>query len=253
MDEPSASGMERGATALWGSADKEGAAWSPSDLRRTARATGWWYLALALSGLIGFLFIRPQIQVTGDPGATLANLTTREGLARMGLVFELAVVVTQAGAAVWFYKLFRSFNSTSAFALAVFGMVNAVVVLASALFMATALAVAGDPTLAPGGDAAATTGLLYQLSTDSWGVGAVFFGLWLIPMGYLAARSALMPKWLGRTLVIGGLGYLLSAFVSYGVPAAPGWLAGALVIPATIGEFWVIGYLLTKGVRRPAA
>ena len=219
--------------------------------RRTARATGLWYLALAIAGLVGFLLIRPRIFVEGDPAATLTNLIERVGLARAGLVFEMMVVVTQALAAVWFYKLFRPSNSTAAWALAVFGMANALVILMSAGFLATALTVSSDFGLAPGGDAAATVQLMYELSSTSCGVGSLFFGLWLVPMGYIASSSGLMPKWLGRILIFGGVCYVLSAFVKYGVTDAPVWVGEALPIPATVGEFWMIGYLLLKGIRAP--
>ena len=226
---------------------------SAATLKRTARATGGWYLGLAIAGLVGFLVIRPQIYVAGDPTATLANLVDREGLARLGVVFELAVVVTQALAAVWFYKLFRSLNNTAAFSLAVFGLVNALAIMASAVFMATALTVGADGSLAPGGDVAATVQLMYELSSTSWGVGSLFFGLWLIPMGYIATGSGRMPSWLGRLLIAGGIGYLLSTFVSYGVAGAPTWLVDLLPLPATIGELWMIGYLLKIGLRDPSS
>ena len=225
---------------------------SATALRKTARVTGMWYLALGLAGGLGFLLIRPQLYVAGDPAATLANLVDLEGVARMGLVFELALVASQALAAVWFYKLFRPINQTGAFAVAVFGMVNAIAVMASAVFMATALSVAGDAGLAPAGDTAATVQLMYQLSSTCWGVGSLFFGLWLIPMGHIASSSGRMPRWLGRILIIGGCGYLLSGFVSYGIAGAPTWFVEALAIPATIGEFWMIGFLLTKGLRDSA-
>jgi hypothetical protein len=124
--------------------------------------------------------------VAGDAEATLDNLVNKPGLARLGVVLELVLVTAQALAAVWFYKLFRPANKVGAWALATFGVVNSVAIMASAAFMATALTVAADPGMAPGGDVAATTQLLYELSSSSWGVGAVFFGLWLIPMGYVA-------------------------------------------------------------------
>lgn len=220
-------------------------------LHRTARVTGGWYLLLGLIGMLGFLIVRPRLHVDGDPAATLANLLGDAGLARVGLGLELGLVTAQAVAAVWFYKLFRSANPSAAWAIGGFGLVNSVAVLISAVFMATALAVAGDPGLAPNGDTAATVQLLFELSTNSWGIGAIFFGLWLIPMGHVAAGSGLMPRWLGRALMIGGAGYLLSAFLSYGLSSPPAWLIDGLVIPATIGEFWMIGYLLVVGVRRP--
>ena len=218
--------------------------------KRTARVTGLWYLMLAISGLVGFLLIRPQIYAAGDPASTLANLVDEAGLARLGLVLELAIVASQALAAVWFYRLFHRWNQTAAWALASFGMANAVAIMIGAAAMATALVVAGDVGLAPGGDGAATVQLLYELSASCWVVGGLFFGLWLIPMGHIVITSGMMPRWLGPFLIVGGLGYVLSTFIQLGFPDAPASIADGLVIPASIGEFWMIGYLLLRGVRR---
>jgi uncharacterized protein DUF4386 len=82
-------------------------------------------------------------------------------------------------------------------------------------------------------------------------VGALFFGLWLIPMGWVAATSGRFPRALGWILVAGGVGYVVSAFVDYAIDA-PTWLVSALAIPATIGELWMIGYLLAVGIRPTA-
>ncbi len=216
---------------------------------RTARIAGAWYLGLAITGILGFLLVRPEIYVEGDAAATLANLQGRAWLARLGVALEMAIVVTQALAAIWFYKLLREVNNVAGVSVAAFGLVNAVAIMASAAFLATAVTVAGDGSLAPGGDAAATVGVLYQLSTNAWGVGALFFGLWLIPMGWAAITTARFPTALGWTLVVGGVGYMLSSFVDYGFVSPPSLLVDGLAFPATIGEFWMIGYLLLLGIR----
>jgi hypothetical protein len=65
-------------------------------------------------------------------------------------------------------------------------------------------------------------------------------------------QSGWMPRALGWILVGGGIGYLLSAFVRYLAPDAP-VVADALAFPATVGELWMIGYLLVRGVRRHTA
>ncbi len=114
---------------------------------------------------------------------------------------------------------------------------------------ATAVPVSGDAGLAPGGDAAATVQLLFQLSADAWGVGALCFGLWLIPMDHVAASSGRMPGALGGILIVGGVGYILSAFVDHGLTEAPTWLVEGLTIPVSVGAFWMIGYLLSVGIR----
>jgi Domain of unknown function (DUF4386) len=216
-------------------------------LIRTARITGLLYLGLAITGVLGYLVVRPRLFDSSNPDATITNLLEHEGLARLGIALELGIVVTQALTAVWFYRLFRSVDTFAAGTLAAFGLVNAVAILGSAACLATALEVALDPV----GDAADNAQLMYLLSGNLWGVGALFFGLWLIPMGWLVLQSGWMPRPLGWILVAGGTGYMASTFVDYLAPDVP-VVGGALTVPASVGEFWMIGYLLIRGVNRPA-
>jgi hypothetical protein len=78
-------------------------------------------------------------------------------------------------------------------------------------------------------------------------VGGIFFGLWLLPMGYAARRSAVMPPILGAILLAGGVGYVAGAFAH--VLGAPRSVVDFLPLPATVGEFWMIGWLLIVGWR----
>jgi hypothetical protein len=93
--------------------------------------------------------------------------------------------------------------------------------------------------------------MLYDLNAATWTAGGLFFGLWLIPMGWLTVRSGSMPRALGWILVVGGVGYVLSTLVSFLAPGASG-LAAALPLLATVGEVWMVGYLLIRGMpERP--
>lgn len=213
---------------------------------RTARWTGAAYLALAVFGMLGFLVVRPLLRVDGDPAATLALLVDRDALAGAAIALELLIVMAQALTAVGFFALFRSDRPVAAFAVAAFGMANAAALLGSA-----AMLVAASRT-APGGDVETVAALL-ALSDAFWAVGAVFFGLWLIPMGSFVLSTRRMPRVLGWILVVGGVGYVLDAILSTALPTAPAWLGDILVVPATIGELWMVGYLLVRGIRRPVA
>ncbi|PFG43734.1 uncharacterized protein DUF4386 [Isoptericola jiangsuensis] len=216
----------------------------PLVARPLARTTGLLYLALAVTGMLGFLVIRPRLVAPGDPDATVANVVAAEQLARGAVALELAVVVAQSLAALWFFRLFRRLDAVNAGAVTAFGLANALAILGSAAALGTAVdsALAGD---------AASTALMFLLSEHLWGVGGVFFGLWLVPMGLLVLRAG-MPRVLGWFLVAGGAGYVLSTFWQVLVPAAP-VVGDLLVVPATVGELWMIGALLWYGFRRAPA
>lgn len=209
----------------------------------TARITGLLYLALAIVGGVGFMIVRPQLFDPSDAAATLANLQTRASLARAGIALALLLVAFQTLAALWFARLFRPVHAFAATAIGVFGTMNAIAVLSSAALIASALEVAGS-TLGQG-----SSQLLYVISGNFWGVGQLFFGLWLIPMGIAVLRSHWAPRLLAWILIVGGVGYLISAFGGYLLPAAPAALEMILALPATVGEFWMIGWLLTRRRR----
>jgi hypothetical protein len=72
----------------------------------------------------------------------------------------------------------------------------------------------------------------------------VFWGLWLLPLGFLVFRSGFLPKLLGVLLVIAGAGYVVDVgtqLLSLGL--------------AAIGQFTVVGeilftlWLIIKGVN----
>ena len=197
--------------------------------------------------MLGFLVLHPVIYVSDDPATTLENLVSQETTARIRLLLEIVIVAAQALAAVWFYKLFREVEPWAAATLCLWGTVNAIAIMISAIAMGVAVEIA-NPAGAVAIDQLTSVALLEQVMSNAWGVGSLFFGLWLIPMGYLAIKSTWMPVWLGRILIIGGVGYILNTLFRY--LGVGGDLGELLVIPATIGEFWMIGYLLIYGVRR---
>jgi hypothetical protein len=218
------------------------------DLRRTALTAGLLYLCFFVTGIAGTVLVRAQIFVADDRDATLANLIEHASLARLGVALELGIVVAQALTAVWLYRLFRSVDTFAAGVLAAFGMVNAVAILGSAAMLWAALDVAHDSSLSVTGGAAATAQLLYVASDSFWRVGALFFGLWLLPMGWLVLRSRWLPRLLGWVVVAGGLGYTLSAFVEALFSNAE-VAVQLLRVPSIIGELWIMTFLIVVGAR----
>jgi hypothetical protein len=221
---------------------------SKESLKKDARITGVCYLSLAIFGVLGFLVFHPRIFIVGEPVATLQNIISNESIIRTRLLLELGIVLSQVLTAVWFYKLFRLINEWAAWSLAIWGTVNAVVILISAIAMGAMINVA-DSSLSTE-EQILLISVLHNVISNAWAAGSLFFGLWLIPMGYIVTHSRRMPVWLGYTLIIGGIGYMLSTFFHYsGIESS---FTDYLTIPATIGEFWMIGYLLIFGIRSDA-
>lgn len=213
---------------------------------RTARITGLWYLLLAISGVLGFIIFQSNTFVAKDPQQTLSNITVQESTVRIRLFLEVIVIISQALVAIWFYKLFKKINSWAAFAISTWGLMNAAAIMVSAISMATAIKMANFPA-ATEHEKIVFIHLLNSFISNAWLIGGLFFGLWLIPMGYTIIKSKCMPLWLGIMLIIGGMGYILGTLMKCIGFSHP--FLGYITIPATIGEFWMIGYLLVFGIR----
>ena len=75
-------------------------------------------------------------------------------------------------------------------------------------------------------------------------IAAIFWGLWLFPLGYLIVRSRFVPRILGALLILAGVVYLIDSFALFLVPH----------YGITISDFTFIGevlfplWLLIKGV-----
>lgn len=213
---------------------------------KTARTTGIWYLMMAITGILGFMVFHSQIFVSGNPEQTLSNLVALESTARIRLLLEFAIVLSQALTAVWFFKLFKDNYEWEAWTLGIWGMVNAVAIMISAISIASAIGIANSD-ISITEDKVLLIQMLQHMISNAWGIGGLFFGLWLFPMGYIVIKSKRLPIWLGRVLILGGIGYLISTVIRYaGINLS---FNRFLMLPATIGEFWMIGYLLIFGIR----
>jgi hypothetical protein len=73
----------------------------------------------------------------------------------------------------------------------------------------------------------------------------IFFGLWLLPMGYLILKSTYIPKVIGILLIITCLGYLIDFATFFLFPNFP-----IIVSEYTwLGEVLMVLWLLIKGVN----
>ena len=159
--------------------------------KRLARVAGVLYLLVAIFGAFALLFVDKKVYVAGDAATTAGNLVAHSGLVRMGVVADLAQATIWVFLAMTLYLLLRHVQKNAASAMVVLVAIGAGIVMLDAVFRFEGLRVATGQ-VGPASNALA----LLLLDTQHYGilVAQIFFGLWLVPLGYLAYKSGWFPK-----------------------------------------------------------
>lgn len=222
--------------------------------RPYARLTGALYLSIAVAGAFAIGYVPSQIVAPGDPAATLANMTARQGLYHLGLGADALVLMLEIATLTLLYFLFRPVSAVLSLA-AAFARFGMVAVMATMLFFhagASALADPGPALAAFTADQrAALAGLLLDMHRSGIWIWQLFFALHLALLGWLVLRSGWFPRLFGIGLMVGSTGYLADTLYGFAFPDL-GWFGllriGLLVI-VTLSE---VGFALWLTIRGPA-
>jgi len=217
-------------------------------VQRTARTAGLLYLILAVCGGFAEFFVRQSLIVRGDATATVANILGAQPLFRLGIVAELVGQVAFVLLVLALYRVLRPVNRNHATVMVAFVLVAVTIVSLNMLNQFAALHVLdGAPYLAAF-DAAQQRALamtFLDLHHAGYVIAQVFFGLWLLPLGYLIYRSGFIPKIIGVLLVIACAGYLADVATYFLAPD----FSVVLSVFTFIGEVALMLWLLVMGVN----
>ncbi len=222
-------------------------------LQRSGRLAGALYLLVVLTGIFTLAWVPSQIPLSGDPATTLNIVRASVSLFRVGSAAFLVMQVSFLLLPLALFPLLRPAGPAAAVAMVALVAVSVPVALVSLTARLDLLSLVTD-----GRYAEATTAA--QLHTDALlavnryynglTITRLFWGGWLLPLGYLILKSGLLPRVLGGLLILGGLGYIVDVFGSLLVPGYAGSLLPSIVTrPAALGEIGTCLWLLVVGVR----
>ncbi|HVS04856.1 MAG TPA: DUF4386 domain-containing protein [Candidatus Dormibacteraeota bacterium] len=220
--------------------------------RRLARIAGVLYLLVGIFGGFAQGFVYPKVYAAGDAATTAANLIANSGLVRMGVVADLLDNSVWVFLALILYLLIKQVNKRVASAMVLLAAIGAGITMLNAVFEFEALRVAtGAVNLGAFGTTGSNSLALLLVDTQHYVllIAQIFFGLWLVPLGYLALRSGWFPKTLGIGLIVGAAGYLVDTLAALLLPDVGKAIHGYVTIPSAIAEIWMVGYLLVIGVK----
>jgi hypothetical protein len=214
---------------------------------KTARNAGALYLLLVPLGFFGGMYI-PSITVPGDAATTVNNILAHVSLFRLSVLSVLAIPIINILVALFLYKLLKPVNKNHAVLMVVFVLASAPIAMLNELnHFAVLLLLNGADYLKVFSIDQLYSQVMFFLNLHHYGtfIAQIFWGLWLLPLGYLVFKSGFLPRILGALLIIAGFGYVIDAFILFLLPD----------LNITISQFTFIGellfllWLLFKGVN----
>jgi hypothetical protein len=222
-----------------------------SSPKRLARIAGLLYLIVGIFGGFAVGYATPKVYVPRDAATTAGNVLANAGLVRLGVIADLLQATVFVFLAMTLYVLLKDVNKNAARAMVLLVTIATTIMCLNEVFQFAAVLVAtGGLYVAAFGAAGSDALVLLLMTMHHYGflIAQIFFGLWLVPLGYLAYTSGIFPKALGVVLIVAGVSYLVDMLAAFLVPDVGTQIHGLLAIPPTIAEIWTLGYLLVKGV-----
>ena len=178
-------------------------------LKRTARTAGLWYLGFTF-GPFYLLYVPSHTVVRNDAAATSARILAHEALFRWGMLAEALGVVIFIGLGLALYRLLVNVDRHRARQMVALVLVSSALSLVTLVFNAAALLVFRGGEGFAGFDLhtrEAVGMLLIRMHGQANGINQTFWGLWLLPFGWLVVRSRFLPQWLGYWLLLDGMAW----------------------------------------------
>ena len=218
--------------------------------RKTARMAGFFYLMFIIT-FVSASIVRSRLIVFGDATTTANNILSAQGLFRIGFVTELVSAVFFVLAAWALYVLLKPVNKNLALLFLLLNLGGVAVECINALNLFAALQFfngANYLNVFQTGQLQAMAMSFLNSYSNGFMIAQIFFGTWLLPLGYLVFKSGYLPRLLGILLMMDFFGVLFwffqfFLFPSYGVASYPSYAVGF------IAEFSLSLWLLIKGVK----
>jgi hypothetical protein len=200
----------------------------------------------------GLIYVPSVLLVPGDPAATSRNILASERLFRSGTVSHLIGQIIFIFQVLALYRLLKPVNKNHALLMVILVLVGIPIAFLNEVNHLAALRLLSSTDGAFTSTQLQAQAMLF-LDMRQYGivVAHVFWGLWLLPLGFLVFRSGFLPGLLGVLLMFGGACHVIDAGTQLLFPGVPtlSRFTFAFAMLAAIGELLFALWLLIKGVN----
>ncbi len=222
-----------------------------STLKKTARLAGGLYLIWVLTGIYGLIFVPSRTIVAGDAFATADKILSNEFIFRTGIINDLFSAIICIFLLFTLYKLFEQVNKRQAVLMvALFAITIPVIFIMEGFSIAALMLFKGEVLQAFELSQRQDLAMLFLRINDYGSLTLeMFWGLWLLPFGYLVYKSNFIPRLIGIFLLLNGIAYVILSLVSLLFPdyrAVTSQIATPFFI---LGEISITLWLLIMGIK----
>ncbi|MCJ0743907.1 DUF4386 domain-containing protein [Pedobacter montanisoli] len=182
--------------------------------RSISRIAGVLYLVVVVTGMFSLAYVPKQLFIWDNPAQTFNNILTHESLFRLSIASSVLCYIAFIFLPIALYHLLKSVNQFYAQIMVLLVMISIPISFSNLQNKYAVLSLI-ETLKQPGaitGEIHKQTMLYLNQYDHGIFVVTIFWGLWLLPFGYLVYKSTFLPKFLGILLMLGGLGYLINYF-----------------------------------------
>ncbi|MDZ7648427.1 MAG: DUF4386 domain-containing protein [Cytophagales bacterium] len=211
------------------------------------------YLVVVLTGIFSLQYVPSKLIVWDDATQSFNNIVRSITLFRFGIVSGL-VCYTFFLLLPWtLYILLKQVNKFQAMLMAILASVSVPIAFTTIQHKYSVLSLISEESyLSVFSTDQLQAMVMFELNQYDNGmlISKIFWGLWLLPFGYLVFKSGFLPKILGVLLMIGCFGYLIN-FLGYTLISDYSKLGIASIVqlPASLGEVGICLWLLIFGAK----
>ncbi|MEW7291116.1 DUF4386 domain-containing protein [Aquimarina sp. 2304DJ70-9] len=222
--------------------------------KKLARVAGLLFLILVLCGVFAEFFVRSKMFVPGDTVATIENIKASEWLFRLGIVSDLVMSIAFFFFPFALYLIFKQINTFQSKVMVASVMIAVAIYCMNMLNQVAVLLLTSGADYLNAFETDQLDGLaifFLKMHTNGYFIDQIFYGLYLLPLGYMIFKSGIIPKIIGIMLMLGCIGDLIDVGMYFLFPNHESVFFSNITIPADIGEISLCLWLLIKGVKDP--
>ena len=211
-------------------------------LRQAALVSGLAYLLNPVT--FAEYYAMPRL-IVADPARTLANLQAHPHLYSVVVLAYFGQLLGDVAMAWGLYVLLAPVNRALSLLASWLQLIYAAMSLASLVNLALVYRLVFVPEYAglfPPNALAVQVRMLIGGFRAGWSLSLVLFGLHIVVIGFLFARSTYLPRWLGWVLIADGSAWVVDRLTEYVSPSASLSFLSVFFVGEIMLMVWLLGW-----------